>query len=232
LDRQTSEGSARNPAGLAARIRAGDRRAEEELVERYGRGLKILLERHTNGRPEAEDLLQEALSLGIQKVRRGELREGEKLPAFLSRLARNLAIDFYRKAQRRKTEPDGDVVAAATIASAVQVDRLLRQEHAALVRRVIEELRNGRDREVIFRFYIAEEDKEQISVDFDLTGQQFNRVLHRARERYKELYLQLTAAREGALHRGGSAGPPPGDRAAGAISCVGYAILELLTSLT
>jgi DNA-directed RNA polymerase specialized sigma24 family protein len=61
------------------------------------------------------------------------------------------------------------------------------------VRQVIQELGTSRDRDILLRFYIAEEDKERISADFGLSSLQFNRVLHRARERYREILLERTA---------------------------------------
>jgi DNA-directed RNA polymerase specialized sigma24 family protein len=57
---------------------------------------------------------------------------------------------------------------------------------------VIQELGTSRDRDILLRFYIAEEDKERISADFGLSSLQFNRVLHRARERYREILLERT----------------------------------------
>jgi RNA polymerase sigma-70 factor (ECF subfamily) len=47
---------------------------------------------------------------------------------------------------------------------------------------------NERDIQVLFRFYLAEHDKKQICADLGLTSMQFNLVIHRARERYRELY--------------------------------------------
>jgi RNA polymerase sigma-70 factor (ECF subfamily) len=41
---------------------------------------------------------------------------------------------------------------------------------------------------VLYRFYVAEEDKQKICDDLGLTTLQFNLVLFRARARYKELY--------------------------------------------
>jgi len=67
---------------------------------------------------------------------------------------------------------------------------LLARENAALVRQVLAELGNERDRQILLRFYLAEEDKERIAGDLALTGLQFNRVLHRARQRYKELLTE------------------------------------------
>lgn len=179
---------------LVARIRAGDRTAETHLLERYGRGVAMILDRHTGRRPEAEDLFQETFRLTLEKLRGGELREPAKLPGFVAQVARNLAIEHYRKAARRQTDPDSDAVARATDGGKGPLRDLLAREHAALVRRVIHELGSERDRQILFRFYIAEEDKDAIAADFGLTGLQFNRVLHRARQRYKALYEARAAA--------------------------------------
>ncbi|HEX3556447.1 MAG TPA: sigma-70 family RNA polymerase sigma factor [Thermoanaerobaculia bacterium] len=163
------------------------------MVELYGRSVAVLLDRHTNGRPEAEDLFQDTFRLVLEKLRRGELREPAKLPGFLAQIARSLAIEHYRKATRRKTEADSDAVALVAAPSASPLSGLLESENAALVRRVIRELGNERDREILLRFYIAEDDKDRIAADHGLTSLQLNRVLHRARQRYKELFLERTA---------------------------------------
>jgi hypothetical protein len=59
-----------------------------------------------------------------------------------------------------------------------------------MVRQTLAELKNNRDREVIFRYYIAEEDKARICADLGLNSQQFNSVIFRALRRYKELYIK------------------------------------------
>jgi RNA polymerase sigma-70 factor (ECF subfamily) len=175
------------PATLVQSIVAGDPGAEERLIALYGRAVAVLLNRHTNGRPEAEDLFQDTFRIALLKLRRGELREAEKLPGFLAGIARSLAIEHYRKAVRRKTDADSETVLGAEDSRPGQLGELLARENAALVRQVIQELGTSRDREVLVRFYIAEEDRDRIAADYGLTGLQFNRVLHRARQRYKEL---------------------------------------------
>jgi len=150
----------------------------------------IVLDRHTNGRPEAEDLFQDTFRLVLEKLRRGELREPAALPGFVTQIARSLAIEHYRKATRRKTEADSEAILDAVAPNASPLGNLMASENAALVRQVLRELANERDREVLLRFYIAEEDKDRIAADHGLTSLQFNRVLHRARQRYKELFLE------------------------------------------
>jgi len=175
---------------LVARVRAGDPRAEERIVELYGRGVAVILDRHTNGRPEAEDLFQDTFRIGLEKLRRGELREPAKLPGFLAQIARSLAIEHYRKIARRKTDADSDAVLGAVAAGESPLAGLLARESSALVRHVLQDLANERDRQILLRFYIAEEDKDRISADYGLSSLQFNRVLHRARQRYKELLTE------------------------------------------
>ena len=177
------------PEELVARVLAGDRRAEERIAELYGRGVAIVLDRHTRSGPEAEDLFQDTFRVALEKLRRGELREPAKLPAFLAQIARNLAIEHYRKLGRRKTEADSDAVLDVMAPGEGPLGGLLARENAALARQVLHQLGNERDRQILLRFYIAEEDKDRISADLGLTSLQFNRVLHRARQRYKELLL-------------------------------------------
>jgi DNA-directed RNA polymerase specialized sigma24 family protein len=80
-----------------------------------------------------------------------------------------------------------------------QLSDLLVRERADLVRQVIQELGTSRDRDILLRFYIAEEDKDRISADFGLSSLQFNRVLYRARERYRALYLERAGSGQTAL---------------------------------
>ena len=162
------------------------------MVAAYGRGVAILLDRHTNGRPEAEDLFQDTFRLALEKLRRGELREPAKLPGFLAGIARSLAIEHFRKTARRKTEADSEALLDAPFSGSSQLEDLARRESAGLVRQVLGELGNDRDRQILLRFYLAEEDKDRISADYGLTSLQFNRVLHRARQRYRELFERRT----------------------------------------
>jgi RNA polymerase sigma-70 factor, ECF subfamily len=178
------------PGGLVDRIRAGAAGAEDELIRRFSRGITFLLRRVTRDPATAEDLHQETFRLALEKIRLGEIREPEKLPGFLTSLARNLATEDARRGIRRGQWHDHDPerVEQASDPEPGQLSALLRKERAAIVRRVIGELEQDRDRQLLFRYYIAEEEKEQICRDLALDQVHFNRVLFRARQRYKDLY--------------------------------------------
>jgi RNA polymerase sigma-70 factor (ECF subfamily) len=55
------------------------------------------------------------------------------------------------------------------------------------VRKLIGELPTDRDQQLLLRFYVAEEEKETICAELGLDSLHFNRVLFRARQRFKEL---------------------------------------------
>ncbi len=183
---------------LVRRIMAGDRGAEAELVERFGEGLVFLLRRWTRDRTTAEDLYQETLRLALEKVRKGELREPDKLAGFLRSLARNLATHHYRRGstrEGRERDLDDSVATVPAGDTTEPLTRLLAAEKAGLVRRLIGELASDRDRQVLFRFYIAEEEKERICADLGLTSPEFNVVLFRARQRYRKLFEERLGGR-------------------------------------
>ena len=171
---------------LVRRIRAGDADAESELVARYRRGVTILLRRASRDPSVVDDLYQQTFQIALEKIRRGDLREPERLSGFLCSLARNLVIEHFRRPANRFPGPVEGALPADPAPG--PLESLLRLERASIVRRVLAELPSERDREILFRFYIAEDEKESICRDLGLTSLHFNRVLFRARERYRQLY--------------------------------------------
>ena len=73
------------------------------------------------------------------------------------------------------------------------LDAVARREEARDIAQTLESLPTERDREVLRRFYLTVEDKDRICDDLGLTRLQFNRVLYRARERFRELWLASTS---------------------------------------
>jgi RNA polymerase sigma-70 factor, ECF subfamily len=174
-------------AVLVRRIAGGDAAAEGELVLRYRRGLVYLL-RHLGAAPEAaDDLVQETFRIVIERLRRSGLAEPGGLAPFLRGTARNLLVAERRKTARRRTWGDTGELAAAVAPVPSPLQDVLRGEEAATVRRLIGELPTDRDRELLLRFYVGEEAKEAICADLGLESLHFNRVLFRARQRFKEL---------------------------------------------
>ncbi|MEM7584224.1 MAG: sigma-70 family RNA polymerase sigma factor [Acidobacteriota bacterium] len=178
-----------SPADLVRRIQAGDAAAEEEVVTRYARGLSFMLLELAGDPARAEDLQQETFRLAIEKVRAGELREPDKLVAFLRSLGRNLFIAEYRRTAKQPLAGGEEAVALSQDAAPSPLSRLLAKENASIVRRLLSQLEPPRDRELLFRFFVSEHPKDAICADLGLSSLHFNRVLHRARGRLKKLLV-------------------------------------------
>jgi RNA polymerase sigma-70 factor, ECF subfamily len=187
--------TAREGASLAERIRVGDAAAEKDLVERYSRGVRVILRNAGADRFSEDDLHQETFRIGLEKIRRGDLRDPLLLGGFIASLARNLATDHFR----RKVRSRGDDPAAIESIQSPEIgalERLLEREQAECVRQLLDELSTRRDREILRRFYLSSEEKHQICQELGLSTLQFNRVLFRARERYRELYQRALSRRD------------------------------------
>ncbi len=183
----TSEG--RGLAELVLRIQAGDRTAEDELVERFSRGLVLVLRRLGGNPTLADDLHQETFALVLEKIRRSEVREPERLAGFIRSTARNLFIADRRKEARYSPLPESeDRSLPAGIPTAAPLDHALAEEEARQVQQVLSELRFDRDRQLLIRFYLRDESKEEICKDLEIEPERFNLVLHRARERMRKIW--------------------------------------------
>lgn len=189
-------------AELVAQIVAGSPGAEEELIARYNRGIEIIIGHGISDRSTVEDIRQDTFAVAIQKIRNGDLHDPERLSGFVCAIARNLAIGYHRRPSRRESGAELPPTLAA--GTPTQLDRVLQTEEAALVRSVLEDLNSERDREILRRYYLAEQTKEMICEVLGLSTLHFNRVLFRAKERYRELFLQRSATKGGMIGRSGA----------------------------
>ncbi len=182
-------------ADLVSRIRAGDQEAKDELVRRYSRGVFVIVNKMVRNPPDAEELVQETFIVTLEKIKRGELREPDRLSGFVCGIARTLAQVHVRKSQSRNLT-EIDEARPPIDPNRSPLEQLLRKEEAEIVRQVIGELRMERDRELLTHFYLLGEDKETICANLDLTGAHFNRVIFRALARFKELYEQTPGSKK------------------------------------
>lgn len=177
-------------ADLVSRIVAGQEAAEAELVERCGQVLRFLARRYSRTDADAEDLYQETLILGLEKIRRQEVRQPEHLASFLRSLIKNLSIQKYRRRSYAAETPAGESSDTIDEGQPDPLRGLLHRERVQLTRRLLDELNVPRDREVLFRYYLAEHDSRSICSDLNIDSDHFYRVLHRARQRYRQLWEQ------------------------------------------
>jgi len=176
-----------NDSDLVRRIRAGEAQAEVELTRRFERGITQILIRQTANLALAQELCQETLIIIIKRLRVHSLDNPAKLAAFIAQTARNLAIAERRKQRRRRTEPTGEEMVDVPDDQRDQERDAQRDSAAAAIRSVLAEMKSARDRSLLVRYYLREEDKDVICKELGMTAPSFNVVLFRARSRFLEL---------------------------------------------
>lgn len=171
---------------LVAQVAASDQVAERQFVEQYRAGVRLLVRRHCRpNEPMVDDLTQDVLMSVLQRLRDGELRDPAALPGYVRQTVVFTVTSEYRKRARRgeSGEPLADIVAGHD-----DPERATgRAQVASGVKRLLAEMAVPRDREVLRRFYLEEQDKDAVCAALAIDPSHFHRVLFRARQRLREL---------------------------------------------
>ena len=171
-------------ADMVSRVHAGDRAAEREFVAQYQRGVRVLVRRHCRpGDPIVEDLVQDVLARVLERLRAGALHDAAALAGYVQKTVVHATSAEYRR--RRASEPIAAIEELPAREDPVQ--HLDAEQLARTVRTVLVEMPVERDREVLRRFYLDEQDKDEVCRVLDIDAAHFHRVLFRARNRFREL---------------------------------------------
>src|SRR5262244_2591994 len=139
-----------SPADLVARIASGDRRAEEELIGRYRRGVSVILGTLVEQRALVEDLRQESFRIALEKIRKGDVREPERLSGFICSVARNLAIQYFRQPSQREVTVSEEAAELLIDSAPSPIHNLLREENGRIVRQVLSDVRPKRYQDILY----------------------------------------------------------------------------------
>jgi RNA polymerase sigma-70 factor (ECF subfamily) len=187
VDDQSEQSEHEIAADLARQIGQGDRAAEQTLVARYGPPLHFMLKQRTRDSELALDVRQEALRIVIEKLRAGTLEQPERLGGYLRGVALKLCGAQRRKESRRATTADSDAIETVADDRADPAQHVSDEQLRRAVRDLLAELSTPRDRDILTRVYLLEEDKDAICAALDIDSLHFNRVLFRAKQRFREL---------------------------------------------
>ena len=180
-------GPASDPAESTLRGETQTHASIEALLQRHYVGLWRLISRSAGSATLGADLLHDAIVVALRKIASAELREPDEIAGYVYRTALNLLRNHkrnYDNRPERQAAPDSlPLVASSGAGPEEQIDAGIAGE----VHRVMCELRSERDRILLKRFYLDEEDKETICRDMRLNPLQFDKVMFRARQRMREM---------------------------------------------
>jgi RNA polymerase sigma-70 factor (ECF subfamily) len=185
-------------SGLVDKIHAGDPAAMGELYQLFSRGVRFHLCRQL-GPQELDDKVHDTFLIVVQAIRRGELREPERLMGFVRTVVkRQLAAYIDRAVQSRRDFQVLEHGSTVSDGRESPEESMISQQRAEIMESVLRSI-SKRDREILTRFYLLEQTKQQICADMNLSETQFRLLKSRAKTRFGEMGKRRLARR--ALHR-------------------------------
>lgn len=141
---------------LIRKFMAGEDYCFEVLLNRYKSKVFTTIYLIVKDRGVAEDLFQDVMIKVVKMIRSGKYNEEGKFLPWVVRIARNLAIDHFRKVQRtpmqRETD-DYDIFNSLDRAEESSEDAIIRDENARYIRKLIQQLPDKQREVLIMRSY-------------------------------------------------------------------------------
>lgn len=173
-------------SALVDRIRRGEDRGMTDLYALFAKGVRFQLCRQL-GPQELEDKIHDTFLIVVQAIRRGELREPERLMGFVRTVVkRQVAAHIDVAVHRRREQADLDTGIPVPDERASPEERAIAGQKLEIMRDILQNI-SSRDREILTRFYLKEQTQEQICDEMQLTETQFRLLKSRAKARFGEL---------------------------------------------
>jgi RNA polymerase sigma-70 factor, ECF subfamily len=182
----TSSGQAVEWAAIVAQIKSGEDSGLEFLYKQFSRGIRYYLCRHL-GPEELDDRVHDTFLVVVQALRKGDLREPERLMGFVRTIVRRQVAAYIDQAViTRRDQADIESGIAVVDAKSNPEQEAIAKQKKELMISVLQSL-GERDRDILIRFYLNEEPQEEICRDMSLTETQFRLLKSRAKARFGEI---------------------------------------------
>ena len=170
-------------ARLVERIREDDPQGMEELYQMFSRGVRLYLCRQL-GVQELDDTIHDTFLIVVNAIKRGDLREPERLMGFVRTVVRRqVASHIDQVVHQRNHHLDmttGFRIPDGRISPETQV---LDEEKVEIMSQVLKGI-SRRDREILIRFYLHEQPQDRICTEMGLSETQFRLLKSRAKARF------------------------------------------------
>lgn len=152
----------------------------EQVIRRYQRDIVNFHYRLVGKRFEAEDLAQETFLKAYLK--RDSVRDGSKVRSWLYSIAKNVAIDFFRRNKNREIALDTEIIYdLATTASVNYTDHVTQGEITRTLEKIVGSL-SASDRAIIKLLYYEGFSYDEICQMLHINKNTLKSRLHRARK--------------------------------------------------
>ena len=149
--------------------------------------IRMLLIRWSGDLELAKDLTQDVILGIVQAIRSGRIESVSALPAYAHKSAKNALRMSARKQSPEFTDTLPDVTPMWSSTPSTPLEVCEKDELRSMAAIALEGLSVQRDRDLVRGFYADGRSKADLMNEFDLSKDQFDRVISRARGRMREL---------------------------------------------
>jgi RNA polymerase sigma-70 factor (ECF subfamily) len=169
-------------ANYVQRLKDGDGPTEEHFARYFGNLIRIKASIRMRSREALEDIRQETLMRVLRNLRNSVIEHPERFGAYVNSVCSNVMLEHFRGDSRWSQFPE-EGLEPESGESGVE-SNLLQDERRDLVRQALEEL-SVKDRRLLHRIFLDEEDKDAVCREFGVTREHLRVLLHRARGRLR-----------------------------------------------
>lgn len=166
---------------LVASYASGNNEAFDTLLQRHQSRVYNYIYQMVRERNLAEDIFQETFVKAITTIRQGRYTETGKFSAWISRIARNLVIDFFRQEKTEAAvssdDDNFDVLNRKELSEDTIEDLMIDDQIRADIRKLIRHLPKTQRQVLVMRYYRNLSFKEIA----EATGVSINTALGRMR---------------------------------------------------
>ena len=171
----------------------GNNKAFDTLLERYEEKIFSYIFFAVRNQDVADDIFQETFMKAVVTIQQGKYVENGKFQAWLTRIAHNLVIDYFRQLKNENCVSDDDVdydlFNDIKLAETTVENKMVREQVLDDVKLLVEHLPQNQ-KEVVFMRYYQELSFKEIA---EITGVSINTAL--GRMRYALLNLRRMASK-------------------------------------
>lgn len=142
---------------LLNRYLSGDRGAISQLIDRHSNRVRDYIRMMVKDRDLADDILQNTLIKVVRVIDEGRYADTGKFLSWVLRIAHNQVIDYFRSHKSSKTVNESDagynVLGTLRFADSTVEDKMISEQIAADIRRLVNHLPEEQREVVMLRYY-------------------------------------------------------------------------------
>lgn len=164
-----------------ARLAASEQAATDHFVEHYSKVLRIKLRARKVASSEIDEISQETFRRVFSAVKRGAIRDGASINAFVNSTCNNVILEHFRRLGRfAPLDP-----AVGWPSQDDTEKEALRSEDVERIRHTLSKLPE-RDQQILTALFLEELDKDAICRMLGVDRDYLRVLLHRAKESFRQ----------------------------------------------